>query len=131
MLWIIDQKTGIKYPDTTSAADALGVSIAYVSGLAHGTQKSQNIDLAIYDDITGTIQKEGSKHIPKVFTADYKTNTRACLTKCGECDNYSCSWIRNLKPVPGWDAVEVPQNRSHMVRECPEFTPMRERKEVL
>lgn len=131
MLWIIDQKTGDKYPDLTSAAKAFGVCLDYISGLAHGTQKSQKIDLAIYDDETGSIKKERLKHIPKVFSLNYKTNNRVCHTKCGECNTYHCSWIQKLEPVPGWDAVAVPQNRSYRVRACPEYTPMKERKVVL
>lgn len=49
------------------------------------------------------------------------------ISLCWDCQNYSCQWIKEGKPIPGWTAEKnIIHNRekdteSFSVKRCPEF----------
>lgn len=60
-------------------------------------------------------------------------NEQLCWTCGNACDR--CSWIREFQPVAGWDAVPTiikdkeGYMESYKISRCPNYTPMRARKE--
>lgn len=122
MLWIRNDKTGELYKSTYAAAEALGISRSYVQKLLSGRGHSLFYRLSRYEDGIDT---------PKEVSRKQEIQSRhpmTVTTKCCDCDNYRCSWIQRFDPVPGWDAVESPQNKSYTVMECPEFIENKRRK---
>lgn len=116
MLWIRNDKTGELYPTRASAAKALGIVPKTVTNIVHGYYHSSRYRLSIYDDGIDNPKKS------------QLGNTLPRHTICETCDNYGCSWIKKFEPVEGWDAVEVPKNKSYIVRKCPEFKEIERRK---
>lgn len=113
MLWIRNDKTGELYQTKAEAARKLGISHKYVRELSSGRKRSSKYKLSIYDDGIDCPKDVSRKQ--EMQSRDHRT----VHTKCCDCDNYHCSWIQRFEPVPGWDAVEVPENNSYLVRTCP------------
>lgn len=112
MLWIRNDKTGELYPNRAAAAKALGIIPKTVTKITHGYYNSTRYCLSIYDDGIDKIDAPNKNQLGRSLSKH---------TICETCDNYHCSWIQKFEPVEGWDAVEVPKNKSYIVRKCPEF----------
>ena len=122
MLWIRNDKTGELYQTKAEASRKLGISHKYVRELVSGRTRSSKYKLSIYDDGIDCPKDVSRKQ--EMQPRDH----RSIETKCCECDNYHCSWIKRFEPVPGWDAIENPKNQSYTVRDCPEFIENKRRK---
>ena len=48
-------------------------------------------------------------------------------TLCWECNNNSCSWVCDLKPVENWEAEK--NKASYIVKNCPKFEKLKKLKE--